>query len=101
MAKGLRCETVKIFFAACLMSPCRKDRIASQTRCATMFAEKRCQATRRILAEALAAIGSFIHCCRNCRTLSKTMWAACEVPCPETGVDRRQIITGFSRAMIG
>ena len=66
-----------------------------------MFAEKRRQAACLISGDAFAARGSLSHDCRNCRTLRETKFAACEEPCPETGVERRQIITGFSMAMIG
>ena len=100
-AKGQRRNSVRMFFVALVMLPCRKERIASHARCSAMFAEKRCQASRLVSGEALAARGNFSHDRRNCRTHCETRSAAYDVPCPETGVERRQIITGSSSAMIG
>jgi len=45
--------------------------------------------------------GSFAQTFRNCQAASETILEARELPCPETGVERRQIITDVSKAMIG
>lgn len=64
-----------------------------------MFSENLFQASCFLLGGAATARGSLIHEDLNWRTARETIYAPCEVPCAETGLERLQIMTGFAKAI--